>query len=129
MSSILSVSAAAVIAALCGVMIKKSNGETALLLSLCGVVLIGYAAFSNAAPLIEWMDRSVEKSEVGEIFPVMLKVLGTTMVANTVSGLCTDCGENALAAGVRFMAKIITLLLCIPLLERFLALIEEILVL
>ncbi len=129
MSSVLGVSAAAVFTVLCVALIKKTNSEITLILSICGVLLVGTAALSKAEILIEWIKTLSEESIIGETLSIVLKTVGISVVTGISINLCKDSGESALAAGVNLMAKICVLLLTVPLLEQFLALIEEILIL
>jgi len=129
MNSVLGVSAVAVFTVLCVVLIKKSNGEIALILSICGVILVGMAAISKAETLLEWIKTINGESIIGETLSIVLRIVGISVVAGISMNLCKDSGESALAAGVGLMAKISVLLMTVPLLEQFLALIEEILML
>ena len=56
---------------------------------------------------------------------VILKSLGIGILAQTTADICRDSGETAIASKVEFAAKIIILLLAIPILKTLLELIAD----
>ena len=129
MNAVLYAAIAAILAAICGLLIKRTNGEIALLFSLGAVVVIFLYLLPQVEMLSETARAFTESAELTEIIGVMLKALGIVLTARVAVHICKDTGENALAAGVDFAAKIATLLLLVPLMEQFLDMIREILVL
>ncbi len=127
MSTILSISAIAVLSALCSVLLKKTNGELSLILSLCGLVLIISAAFGKFEVLIDWIEKIAEGSQLGEILNILMKTLGTSVIANVAIQHCRDCGENGLAFGVELVAKAAVFVTVLPLIDNILLIIEEVL--
>ena len=55
---------------------------------------------------------------------VILKSMGIGILAQTTADICRDSGVSTIAAKVEFAAKIIILLLCVPILETLMSLIE-----
>lgn len=55
---------------------------------------------------------------------VILKSMGIGILAQTTADVCRDSGVGTLASKVEFAAKIIILLLCVPLLQTLMSLIE-----
>ena len=129
MNTVLYAAAAAIIAAVCGLLIKRTNGEIALLFSLGAVAVIFLYLLPQMETLTEAARAFAGNGELTEIAGVMLKALGIVLTARVAVHICKDAGENALAAGVDFAAKLATLLLLVPLMERFLNMIREVLVL
>ena len=129
MSAVLGISAAAVFAAVCGLLLKKTNKETALLFSVGVSVVLFIYLIPQAERLIEWTEALHGDEALTEIISVMLKALGIVLTAQVAGHICKDAGENALALGVDFAGKLAVLLLLLPVLQQLLDLIREILLL
>ena len=127
MNTILSVAAISVLGTLLCLILKKSNSELALLLSIATLSLIIASAFGKFEQLTEWLDKSLEHTPIDQILNVLLKTLGIAVTADTAAQHCRDCGENGLAAGVDLTAKILIILIVLPLIDNFILVIEEVL--
>lgn len=55
---------------------------------------------------------------------VLLKSMGIGILAQTTADVCRDSGVSMIASKVEFAAKIIILLICIPILQTLMSLIE-----
>ena len=55
---------------------------------------------------------------------VILKSMGIGVLAQTTADVCRDSGVGTIASKVEFGAKLIILLLCVPLLQTLMSLIE-----
>ena len=55
---------------------------------------------------------------------VILKSMGIGILAQTTADVCRDSGAGMIASKVEFAAKIIILLLCVPILQTLMSLIE-----
>jgi stage III sporulation protein AD len=56
---------------------------------------------------------------------VILKSMGIGILGQTAADVCRDSGLGTVAGKVEFAAKVLILLLCMPVLETLLTLIEE----
>lgn len=130
MSTVLMVSAAAVFAAVCGALLKRGQKEIALLFSACGGgtrFSVYFAADRNADFDIPRMGRSFPG--MPEVFGALLKALGIVLIGRITADLCKDAGESAIASGVELAVKTAVLLTALPLLNRLLSLLQEVLLL
>ncbi len=55
---------------------------------------------------------------------VILKSMGIGILAQTTADVCRDSGVGMIASKVEFAAKIVILLLCVPILQTLMSLIE-----
>ena len=55
---------------------------------------------------------------------VLALLMGIGILAQTTADVCRDSGVSMLAAKVEFAAKIMILLLCVPILETLMSLIK-----
>ena len=126
MSTVLMVSAAAVFAAVCGALLKRGQKEIALLFSLAAAVLV----FLCILPQIETLTSTFrEWAELSGMFGALLKALGIVLIGRITADLCKDAGESAIASGVELAVKTAVLLTALPLLNRLLSLLQEVLLL
>lgn len=129
MNTVVGVSAAAVFAAVCGLLLKKTNKEVALLFSVGVSCVLFLYLIPQMEPLTAWVEIISGSGEFTQVIAVVFKALGITLTAHAAVHICKEAGENALAAGVEFAAKLAVLLLLLPILEQLLEVIREILLL
>ena len=127
MNTVLTVSAAALFAAVCGALLKRGQKEFALLFSLAAAVLFFVCILPQITQLTETFAQWAELSGMPEVFGVLLKALGIVLIGRITVDLCKDAGESALASGVELAVKTAVLLTALPLLNRLLLLLREVL--
>lgn len=127
MSGIIAVAAAALLAAVCGALLKKSNHEMALVLSLAAAVAVVLFAVLQAGEISALFETFTEIEPYETVLSVMLKALGIVLVGRIAVGVCKDAGENALAVGVEFSMQAALLLTALPLIRTLLEAIREML--
>ena len=127
MNTVLTVSAAALFAAVCGALLKRGQKEFALLFSLAAAVLVFMCILPQITQLTETFAQWAELSGMPEVFGVLLKALGIVLIGRITVDLCKDAGESALASGVELAVKTAVLLTALPLLNRLLLLLREVL--
>ena len=85
--------------ALLAVLLHRSGGELALLLSLA---VCGVAAMVLIEPLEElrdfWEDAAAWGELPAELFTPLIKTVGIALLSRTGSDLCRDAGEGAIAS-------------------------------
>lgn len=108
------------------IMIRSIKGELAVPLSLCiSVMLIG-VSLSICTPIIEFLNNMAEPSSKNYM-TTLLKSVGISLVVSTVSDICRDSGESALASKVELVGKCEILLLSLPLLKEITSFVVDIL--
>jgi stage III sporulation protein AD len=86
------------------------------------LILIG-----TLSPLVTVMDSVIalgEETGFSIYSSVILKSLGIGILAQTTADVCRDSGVGTIASKVEFAAKIIILVLCLPIIETLISLIE-----
>ena len=127
MSTVLMVSAAAVFAAVCGALLKRGQKEIALLFSLAAAVFVFLCILPQIETLTSTFREWAELSGMPEVFGALLKALGIVLIGRITADLCKDAGESA--SGVELAVKAAVLLTALPLLNRLLSLLQEVLLL
>jgi stage III sporulation protein AD len=108
----------AILGALLCVLLRKWNGEVALILKVtCGVVLC-VACISLLSPLVERIKELAETAlgdVASEALSVLLRVLCVALLSHVCASICRDCGEGTIAYYAELGGKIEIMILCLPL--------------
>ena len=117
---LLKICALAVICVAVGAVINQIKRELSFAVRCAGSILIFGMIVISLEPLLAELGnvRGLEGS--AEYIEIMLKALGVAILTQICSGICRDCGENGLSAGVEFAGKTEILILCLPLIKRIL---------
>lgn len=122
MTVLIGISVSALILA---VFVKDYNKTVSTLIMIAASVLIFFqiaGSLSDVFKTVESVSSSVESSS--EYIKLMMKVLGITLITQFVSDLCRDCGESALASQTETAAKIIVIVIILPLFESIVKIIS-----
>lgn len=121
MSDVMKVAAAAIVAAVCAMVVRKQAPEVALLLAACAGVLILLYSSGALRAAVELMDKLGELSGLSSavVEPVM-KVTGIAIVTRLAADLCRDAKEGALASTVETAGSALALLAVLPLMSAVL---------
>lgn len=110
---------------LCVILLRDKNKVFAVIVSISGIcVLLGVVAGQLSGVINGIIDLSGEFNSSIPYVKIMLKVLGITLSAQIVSNICSDNGENALASITELTAKILIIVLLIPLFETLISIIS-----
>ena len=125
---IFGISACVICAVLFAAVVKKSNREYALLMTILTAILILLAVFQQVAPFLEEIEAIAqsESFDSGYLL-VLLKAVGITLVGQTTSSLCKDAGESTLAFAVELASKATILLVSLPVILKIFEYLSEIL--
>ena len=121
MELVLKAAALALTAALIGIVLRRTNPEMTLLLSICTVVLIMGAALGFAKSFTE-LARTVQRIfGVSEtmIKPV-IKCVAVAIITKMTSDLCKDSSQSAAASAVELAGTVCALCIIMPLLMSML---------
>lgn len=108
----------ALLGALLGVLLRKWNGDAALLFKVaCGVVMC-VACILLLSPLVERIKELAETAlgeSASEAVSVLLRVLCVALLSHICASVCRDCGEGTIAYYAELGGKIEIMILCLPL--------------
>lgn len=121
MELILKAAALALTAALIGIVLRRTNPEMTLLLSICTVVLIMGAALGFAQSFTELAQTVQRIFGVSEtmIKPV-IKCVAVAIITKMTSDLCKDSSQSAAASAVELAGTVCALCIIMPLLMSML---------
>ena len=128
MENIGKIAALAVTAALCAVVVRRQSPELGLVLGLtAGAVILAY----SSAALTEIVGMMHTLADTAGLSPAvlkpMVKTVGVGILTRLTAEVCRDAKENAIAAFVETAGACAALLLCLPLMESVLSVIEQLL--
>lgn len=116
METVLRVTALCLTGALLAVLLHRSGGEMALLLSLA---VCGVAAMVLMEPLEELRDFWENAAAWGELpvelFTPLIKTVGIALLSRTGSDLCRDAGEGAIASVLETAGAVAAIAVSLPL--------------
>ena len=102
--------------ALLAVLLHRSGGEMALLLSLA---VCGVAAMVLIEPLEElrdfWEDAAAWGELPVELFTPLIKTVGIALLSRTGSDLCRDAGESAIGSVLETAGAVAAIVVSLPL--------------
>ena len=122
------------IAAVCGLavvglaavlILRSLRPEYAVIAGIVTGVILLSAALTAFAPMVKDMRELADGTSFSLYISVILKALGIGILAQSTADICRDSGEGAIANKVEFSAKILILLLCLPILQSLLALVSD----
>lgn len=97
------------------VIIKQQRPELAIQLSIVVGIVIFSMMLGKINSVITVMQQLAEKSNISLLYMgTILKIVGVAYIAEFGAQICRDAGEGAIASKVEFAAKVIVIVLAIP---------------
>lgn len=120
--------AAVLLAVIMVLTLGMQNKQTALLLVLAVCAMLGIMAVSYLQPVMEFIGtlQIIGKLDAG-MLQILLKAVGIGFIGELTSLICTDSGNAALGKGIQILCAAVILRLSLPLLEKLMKLLEQIL--
>ena len=123
MNDIVKVAAAAIVAAVCAVVVRKQAPEIALLLAACAGVLILLFCSGALKSAVRLMNELAEAGGISStVLKPVIKVTGIAVITRLAADLCRDAKEGALASAVETAGSAVALLTVLPLVSAVLEL-------
>lgn len=117
-----------IIPALMALLLRKSNAELALCLTLAACCAISISALALFSDILSLLRRSAELSGLSDaVLSPVLKCVGIGVIAKLAGDLCRDSGSAALASSVELACALAALAAALPLLSSLLGLVEKLL--
>ena len=129
MDIILKAAAGALISVVLGLVLSKHSKESALLLTVAVCCMIAAATLSYLSPALDFFQKlKIIGNLDPDILSVLLKSTGIALLSEITGLICVDAGNAALGKVLQLLAAAVILWLSIPLLNRLIELLENILV-
>lgn len=124
--NIVAIAGLGITAAALSSVIRRSNSEYGLMLSLCASLLILGAVVASLSPVISLIEELVQLSETESGYiSVLVKALVVCYITQLAADCCRDSGESSIASKIEFAGKIAVLLVAVPLYEGVIGIVKE----
>ena len=104
--------------------LRSFRPEYATVAGIVAGILLLATTFAPLVSILDSVTAIAEDTGFSVYSSVILKSMGIGILAQTTADVCRDSGVSMLAAKVEFAAKIMILLLCVPILETLMSLIK-----
>lgn len=125
---ILKLCGAAILVTVIFCFVRTWNSSFDIALKLAAAVFFLGILVGTARPIIETLVSMMAESAIADYAGILLSAIGIAILTQTVSEICRDCKEGAVAGYVELAGRLELLLLCLPLLAEILGVVEELLV-
>lgn len=113
-------------AALLSLYLRQQRPEYAMLVSLaCGVLVLLLLLGQVKDITVELRELTGILGQDQDLISIVLKCLGICILAELGSQCCRDAGETALATKVELSAKVMLVLVSVPLLQELLKMVRH----
>ncbi|MGI6144612.1 MAG: stage III sporulation protein AD [Peptococcia bacterium] len=111
--------------AVLAVYVKESNREIAVLISLVTGLVLFLFALSQVGAVIKVLAELATRANINLFYlTIVLKIMGIAYIAEFGAQICRDAGEGSTATKIEFAAKILVMVLALPII---MALMESVL--
>jgi stage III sporulation protein AD len=104
--------------------LKSFRPEYATVAGIAVGVLLLVGTLTPLAEVLERVTAIAEGTGFSVYSSVILKSVGIGILAQTTADVCRDSGVGTIASKVEFASKILILIICLPILETLMSLIE-----
>lgn len=124
MSEFIKIIGIGVVSVICYLLIKPIKPELAIFVGLAGSCIILISCVDMLMEIISNLSSFVERAGIGgEIFALVLKIVGVGYLTEFSANLCTDVGGSSVADKIVFAGKIFILFMSLPIISNLLEII------
>ena len=103
------------IGAILAVILRQQKPELALMLSIGVGVLLFLTVIGQISAVFNTLRDLASQANISMVYiGTILKIVGIAYIADFGAQICRDSGEGALASKVEFAAKILVLVMAVP---------------
>lgn len=125
---ILKIAAIGILGTILSIVMRSYKPEFSIHLVLATVLLIFLMILSKLEIVLNFIQSISSQISISKIyFPVILKIIGVSYVADFTAQICKDAGEGAIASKIEFAGKIIIMYLALPVFLSIIDLINKLL--
>lgn len=110
-----------IIGAVLAVFVRERNKELAVLVSLGTGLILFIFALSKVGAVLRVLEELAARANVNMFYlTTVLKIIGIAYVAEFGAQICRDAGEGATATKIEFAAKVLVMVLALPIIVAIL---------
>ncbi|MEW5953014.1 MAG: stage III sporulation protein AD [Bacillota bacterium] len=112
---ILQIVGLALIGTVTAVVLRQRTPEMAVVLSLTVGVILFLMVLGKIGAVIDILRELANQASISNLYlGTILKIVGIAYIADFGAQICRDAGEGALASKIEFAAKVLVLVLAVP---------------
>ena len=124
MANLIKVVGVALITVIAHIIVKQTKPEIAMLISIAGSILIVVMVINSLSAVIANFYSIFEKTGVSTTILIpIFKIIAIGYVAEFGANICSDAGATSIADKILFTAKLIILLIALPIINSVIDLI------
>ena len=128
MDVLIKISGVLLVSSCAALMIRRSNPEISLLLSMAVIAAVIAASMLLFKPLTDLWETTRELYGVGEVYLLpLVKCCAAALVARLSADLCREASQSAAASAVEFLGLLCALSAAMPLVRNMIASLGEML--
>ena len=128
MDVLIKISGVLLVSSCAALMIRRSNPEISLLLSMAVIAAVIAASMLVFKPLTDLWETTRELYGVGEVYLLpLVKCCAAALVARLSADLCREASQSAAASAVEFLGLLCALGAAMPLVRNMIAALGEML--
>ena len=117
----------AVITALVCVVLKRYNAEYAVCCGICGCIILTALVADGIYGIFGEFYKMAENAGINsEFIGIVLKITGISYIGQLTSEICRDAGEGAVATNVELCAKVIIMVVGMPVINSLFSVIASV---
>lgn len=117
---------AALLCAVCCLLIKANNPEYAFVLGTLCAVCVCCTAAGMISPLAKLVSEVIRDSGLpSAIFAPIIKCVGIAVLTKLICNLCKDAGQNGTSSAVEYLGNAAAIYTAMPLLQTLLKTLER----
>ena len=119
MSELLKIMAVALVTVFAHLLVKQTKPEIAILISIVGSVIIIIMAVNSLSSVIMSFYGIFKKTGINtSLLTPLFKIIAIGYIAEFGANICLDAGASSIADKVLFSAKIIILIIALPIINN-----------
>ena len=128
MSDFLKIAAGIIVAVILWVTVNKSNKDISVLLTMAVCAIVCIAGLGYLRPVIRFMEKLKDLGRLdGELFLLLIKVVGVGMIAEISMLICKDAGNESMGKTLQILSAFVVLCMSVPVFEKLMSLLDTIL--
>lgn len=115
MAELIKIIAIALITVLATIIVKQTKPEISLLISIAGSILIIIMTVNTLSSVVSYFYDIFSTTGIdSNLISPLLKIIAIGYIAEFAANICADAGASSLADKILFFAKLIILLVALP---------------
>jgi len=103
------------VVAVLAIILRGNRPEMAIMLSMAAGIIIFLSMMGKISSVLEVITDLSDRANISMVYlGTILKIVGIAYVADFGAQICRDAGEGAVASKIEFAAKIIVLVMAVP---------------